>query len=149
MLSRSLGLHTDDDTAFQTGSVWTYFSGIKPLASYRGWPGKAQFPRDHYTEHVCFREGWLWYIPIVSWQSAPTANLGRIYERVLQARLLPSREELEETYSCPTENIVGSSTSSSCSMNFSPSCVCSTQACSSSASNVNPRRAPPDAEVGA
>ncbi len=104
-LSRALGVRTDDDTAFQTGSVWTYFSGLKPLASRHGYRGKAQFPRDHYTEHLCFREGWLWHIPIVSWQAAPTANLNRLYERVLGARSLPSREELEEAYACPTEPI--------------------------------------------
>lgn len=104
VLSRALGLRTDRDAAFQTGSVWSYWSGIQPLAARRGWVGRSQFPRDHYTEHLCFREGWVWYIPIVSWQATPTANLRGVFDHVLgTARGLPSREELEEAHAAPTE----------------------------------------------
>jgi flavin-dependent dehydrogenase/AcrR family transcriptional regulator len=107
VVSRALTLRTDEDVAFQTSSVWTYFSGIKPLASYPGWKSKAQFPRDQYTQHLCFREGWLWYIPVVSWQGAPTANLNKVFDRVLgSARGVPARDELQSAFACPAQDIV-------------------------------------------
>ncbi|MEW6731055.1 MAG: TetR family transcriptional regulator [Acidobacteriota bacterium] len=107
LLSRHLGLHTSEGVSFQTGSVWTYYSNVRSLNNYSGWPNKAQFSRDHYTQHLCFREGWLWYIPLVSWQASPTANLARALERVLTSgRTIPTRQRLVEDYGCPTMDIV-------------------------------------------
>lgn len=107
LLSKAMNLRTDEDVAFQTSSVWTYFANVKPLGSYQGWSGRAQFPRDQYTIHLCCREGWLWYIPIVSWQAVPTATLRKVLERLVQsARSTPTREQLEEGYSSPTQEIV-------------------------------------------
>lgn len=106
-ISTKLGLRTDEGIPFQTSSTWTYYSGIRPLASYAGWPRKSQFPRDQYTVHLAFREGWLWYIPIVSWQTAPTINLNRALEHLLRSgRAAPSRQELSAEYGCPTSDIV-------------------------------------------
>jgi len=104
VLSSHFGLRTSEGIPFQTGSVWTYYSQLKPLAEYSGWKGKAEFPRDQYTQHLCFREGWLWYIPLVSWQSAPTANLQRALEKMLRGGrrgVVPSRAELSEEFACP------------------------------------------------
>jgi flavin-dependent dehydrogenase len=106
VLSRHLGLRTTEGLPFQTSAVWAYFTGIRKLATYSGWPGRSQFPRDQYTQHLCFREGWLWYIPLVSWQAAPTANLGRALERLLGAEPPPSREQLVSGFGCPVEDVV-------------------------------------------
>jgi flavin-dependent dehydrogenase len=107
LLSHKLGLRTSAGLPFQTGAVWSYFGGVRPLASYPGWSREAQFPRDQYTQHLCFPEGWLWYIPLVSWQGAPTANLSRGIDQLLRAgRNLPSREELVEGFACPTQDLV-------------------------------------------
>lgn len=107
LLSNKFSLRTDEGIPFQTSSTWTYYAGIRPLATYPGWPRRAQFPRDQYTVHLTFREGWLWYIPLVSWQSAPTANLSRAFDYLLRtARATPSRQELSEEYGCPTAEIV-------------------------------------------
>jgi flavin-dependent dehydrogenase/AcrR family transcriptional regulator len=106
VLSHRLGLRTSEGLPFQTGAVWTYYSGLTPLAARR-WPQEAQAPRDQYTMHLCFREGWLWHIPLVSWQGAPTANLGRAIERLLgPARGLPSRDELARDLGCPHRDVV-------------------------------------------
>jgi flavin-dependent dehydrogenase/AcrR family transcriptional regulator len=107
VLAHKLGLRTSEGLPFQTSAVWTYFAGVRPLASYQGWPRAAQFPRDQYTQHLCFPEGWLWYIPLVSWQGAPTANLSRALDRLMRAgRNLPTRDDLVEDFACPAQDVV-------------------------------------------
>jgi flavin-dependent dehydrogenase/AcrR family transcriptional regulator len=107
LIAHKLGLRTSEGLPFQTSAVWAYHAGVKPLASYQGWMRQAQSPRDHYTQHLCFPEGWVWLIPITSWQGAPTANLRRAIDRVLRgARNLPSREELTAEFACPVEDIL-------------------------------------------
>jgi len=95
ILARHLGLRRDDASPFQTSAVWTYFEGIRPLAAYT-WPAQAQFPRDQYTQHLCLREGWLWYIPLVSWQATPTVTLRRVLDRALDPEP-PDRDTLART----------------------------------------------------
>src|SRR5690242_17563004 len=68
VLGRHHGGYTTDGAPFQTSSVWGYFRDVKWLAGYPGWSRVTQYPRDEYTQHLCFQEGWAWYIPIVSWQ---------------------------------------------------------------------------------
>ncbi len=107
ILSRHLHLHTKEGLPFQTGAVWTYFKNVRPLSSYEGWKTTAQFGRDEYTQHLALREGWLWYIPIVSWQESPAANLDRmIADLVGTRRAVPTREELAAEYGCPTRDIL-------------------------------------------
>ena len=105
LLSRRFGWHSTEGLPFQTGSVWTYFTGISGFQEGRGWRGRSQFPRDEYTQHLCFREGWLWHIPLVSWQHAPTANLRRALSALMDDPV-PSRRQLVEAYGCPAEDIV-------------------------------------------
>jgi flavin-dependent dehydrogenase len=104
VLSRHLDLRRDDASPFQTSAVWTYYENVRPLASY-SWPARAQFPRDQYTQHLCFREGWLWYIPLVSWQATPTAVLERALGLVLDDPL-PPREVLARELGCTYRSVV-------------------------------------------
>src|SRR6185295_8736795 len=84
-----------------------YFKDVKPLASYRNWAQQAEFPRDQYTQHLCFREGWMWFIPLVSWQGTPAANLDGALDRLLRAgRNAPGREDLVSEMGCPANEIV-------------------------------------------
>ncbi len=107
ILSREFGLWTSEGLPFQTSAVWGYFQGIRPLASYTGWRRQSQFPRDQYTQHVCLREGWMWYIPVVSWQGSPTTNLSRGLDACLRsARAMPTRDKLAEEFGCPSTDIV-------------------------------------------
>ena len=104
VLARSLGLRTDEDVLFQTSSAWTYYDGITPLGARTGWRGRAQFPRDEYTVHLCFKEGWLWYIPLHSWQGAPTQNLARAVDALLSGAK-STRDELEALHGCPSRRL--------------------------------------------
>ncbi len=106
LLSREYGLWSSDGLPFQTSATWTYFRDVRPLASYQ-WPRPSMFPRDQYTQHLCLREGWLWYIPVVSWQQTPVSNLTKGLEACLRApRSIPDRKELSEEFGCPFEEIV-------------------------------------------
>lgn len=106
ILSRNQQLYTKEGLTFQTGAVWTYFKDVRPINSYENWIRRSRFNRDQYTQHLCFREGWLWYIPIISWQRAPTGNLCHMLERVIdQENAIPKREDIEAAYGCPSTPI--------------------------------------------
>ena len=66
-IARQLGLWTSDDLPFQTSAIWGYWPGIPPLGTRTGFTRRTQFPRDEYTQHVCFPEGWMWLIPLWTW----------------------------------------------------------------------------------
>jgi flavin-dependent dehydrogenase len=106
VLGRHFGGYTTEGPPFQTSSVWAYFKNVKWLADYEGYRKKAEFPRDEYTQHVCFKEGWFWYIPIVSWQRAEPSNLSAMW-RYLADPDTPvlSRDELSRKFDCPYEQI--------------------------------------------
>jgi flavin-dependent dehydrogenase len=73
-LSRHFDLRRCDASPFQTSAVWTYFDRLRPLQDYPC-AARAQFPRDEYTQHLCFPEGWLWHIPLLSWQRSGVPDL--------------------------------------------------------------------------
>ncbi|MFP6620050.1 MAG: tryptophan 7-halogenase [Pirellulaceae bacterium] len=108
--SRVVGRHVqeyaEDKVQFQTSAVWGYFRNVRSLDSYQ-WPKIAQFPRDEYTQHICFPEGWMWYIPIISWQDAPDTNLQQMIHHLLQDdNPLPGRLDLADQFGCPSSEIV-------------------------------------------
>ena len=106
VLGRHLQKYTDSGVPFQSGAVWAYFKGVRPLDSYQ-WPRHSQFPRDEYTQHLCFREGWMWYIPLVSWQEAPDTNLDQMLTHLLtQEGEVPSQAELVDAFGCPSSSIL-------------------------------------------
>ncbi|HIA20766.1 MAG TPA: hypothetical protein EYN70_15355, partial [Planctomycetaceae bacterium] len=106
VLGRHVQEYAEDKVVFQTSAVWAYFRNVRSLDSYE-WPKTAQFPRDEYTQHICFPEGWMWYIPLVSWQDAPHSNLQQMLNHLLQSEgPLPNRLELVDRFGCPASDIV-------------------------------------------
>ena len=106
VLGRHVQEYAEDKVNFQTSAVWAYFRNVRSLDSY-DWPKTAQFPRDEYTQHICFPEGWMWYIPLVSWQDAPHTNLQQMLNHLLQSETPPpSRLELVDRFGCPASEIV-------------------------------------------
>jgi len=106
VLGRHFGGYVTDGPPFQTSSVWAYYKNVKWLADYTGWRNVAEFPRDQYTQHVCFKEGWFWYIPIVSWQKSRPEDLYAMLRYLADpgAKVL-SRDELSKRFGCPYEQI--------------------------------------------
>ena len=107
LLARHHKLYTRAGLPFQTGAVWAGFENVASLDDGKKWPQKAQFPRDEYTQHFCFREGWMWYIPLVSWAPSASQNMNQMYRDLLgNDGELPSRDELSRRYGCPYQRTV-------------------------------------------
>ncbi|MDB9524736.1 tryptophan 7-halogenase [Oscillatoria sp. CS-180] len=107
LLAKHLGLHTKTDGLFQNNAVWGYFKDVRRLDSIQNWPASAQFSRDEYTQHLCFKEGWLWYIPLVSWENVEDTQLNPLLEQLLSTTgELPTREAVQRSSDCQSEDIV-------------------------------------------
>ena len=106
VLGRRFGGYLRGQVPFQTSSAWAYFKDVKWLADYTNWRNVAQFPRDEYTQHVCFKEGWLWYIPIVSWQRSSEDKLRAMSQYLADPQTpMLSRDELAARFDCHYEQI--------------------------------------------
>jgi flavin-dependent dehydrogenase len=110
LLGRHLSSHSQDVSharPFQSSAIWGYFWNVRSFDHDMSYKKKAQSSRDHYTQHICFREGWSWYIPIVSWEQAPYENLRRMHQHLLAtAGPVPGRTALAAQFDCPVTNIV-------------------------------------------
>ncbi len=105
-IARHLDLYNKEDVNFQSNAVWGYFKKVNRLGDRTDWQKIAQFSRDEYTQHLCFREGWMWYIPLVSWENIPDAQRESLFNRFLAGEELPTKAELAARHGCPEEDIV-------------------------------------------
>ena len=106
VLGRHFNLYKTTGLTFQTGAVWAYFKKIRSLDTYPDWKAQAQFSRDEYTQHICFPEGWMWYIPLKSWQQASDNNLAQMLTRLLATKSkLLKQQQLSQEFGCPTTDI--------------------------------------------
>ena len=106
VIARHLDLYNKEDVNFQSNAVWGYFKNVNRLGDRQDWQNVAQFNRDEYTQHFCFREGWMWYIPLVSWENVPEAERESMFNRFLGGKELPSKAELAARHGCPEEDII-------------------------------------------
>ena len=106
VIARHLDLYNKEDVNFQSNAVWGYFKNVNRLGDRTDWHKVAQFSRDEYTQHFCFREGWMWYIPLVSWENLPDAERDSMLNRMLDAEALPTKAELAARHGCPEEDII-------------------------------------------
>ena len=106
LLARHHGLYTRSGLTFQTGAVWSAFRTDFSLDNLVGWSRTAQFPRDQYTQHFCFPEGWMWYIPTFSWSQAPLQNRQELCRDLLSDPTPPERDILGNLFACPHEQIL-------------------------------------------
>lgn len=77
---------------------------------------KAEDRLDHWnypaTKHICFPEGWGWFIKLISWEKSPLSNLVDLISCVIDnakrnvaACDIPSTKVLSEMFDCPYEFI--------------------------------------------
>ncbi|KAF8903380.1 hypothetical protein CPB85DRAFT_1024537 [Mucidula mucida] len=64
------------------------------------------------TKHLCFPEGWGWFIGLISWERAPLANLMDLCAQIITsaaagvpADKIPCTRALSKTFDCPFEFI--------------------------------------------
>ncbi len=107
VIARHLGLYNKENVNFQSNAVWGYFKNVNRLGDRQDWSKVAQFNRDEYTQHFCFREGWMWYIPLTSWENVPHAQRDSMFDPLLGSQVqLPSKEKLAALHGYPEEDIV-------------------------------------------
>ena len=106
VIAKHLDLYNKEDVNFQSNAVWGYFKKVNRLGDRTDWKNVAQFSRDEYTQHFCFREGWMWYIPLVSWENVPVAERDSMFSQFLSGEELPTKAELAARHGCPEEDIV-------------------------------------------
>jgi flavin-dependent dehydrogenase/AcrR family transcriptional regulator len=106
LLARHHGQYTRSGLSFQTGAVWSAYRTNFSLDKLPNWSRVSQFPRDEYTQHFCFPEGWMWYIPVVSWSQAPLQNREQVCRELLRSDKPASRTELGKSFACPHEEIL-------------------------------------------
>lgn len=90
-------------------AYWTYFkqkdAGMNVDKRLSKWEHPA-------TKHMCFPEGWGWFIGLISWHHAPLANLMDLLAYVVDSAIegvpadeIPCTEDLSSAFDCPFENI--------------------------------------------
>ncbi len=100
------GDYMESDVPFQTSAVWAYYKNVKWLKDYENWALDAENPRDEYTQHLCFKEGWVWYIPLVSWQKSEPENLSAMLTYLSDPENpVLDRDVLASTFNCVYEQI--------------------------------------------
>ena len=107
VIAKNLGLYNKKDVDFQTNAVWGYFKNLHRLGDRQDWLNVAQFSRDEYTQHFCFREGWMWYIPLISWENVPNSQSDSVLNSFLNSPAdLPTKEELAAQHGCPEDDVI-------------------------------------------
>ena len=87
---------------FQTNSYFAYFRQKKELP--------LDFWQNPATRHLCFPEGWVWFISLVSWEDSPTDKLQAMIKQLFNQphgadEDFPSRQELAGQYGLSYEPI--------------------------------------------
>ncbi|KAK7039560.1 hypothetical protein R3P38DRAFT_3181303 [Favolaschia claudopus] len=96
-------------SGWNTDSYWTYF---RPKDDSKVDDERLLAWNYPATKHLCFPEGWGWFIGLISWHHAPLANLMDMCAHLIKsaeagvpADDLPSTRSLSETFGCPFERI--------------------------------------------
>jgi flavin-dependent dehydrogenase len=102
VIPRRLGIYRKVVDGFQTNAYFAYF---KP---------KGPPPVEHWdfgvSRHLCFPEGWWWFISICSWEKASDEALSAMLDYVLELEGTeaewPTRDELSEKFNAPYEMLM-------------------------------------------
>lgn len=105
VLPRHFNVYRKAPEQHQTFSYNSYFAYFRP---------KTSVPVDFWdypaTRHICFPEGWLWFISLISWEQTPQDNLEAMIKHLLDQPYendqdLPSRTALAEQFDASYEPI--------------------------------------------
>lgn len=106
VLARHFGVYRkapECNETFTTNAYYVYFRQKRDVP-VRYW-------QEPTTRHICFPDGWMWFINLVSWERTPEANLRRMVRHLLDQgnapdEAYPSRMELAEHFGCTTDRLV-------------------------------------------
>jgi len=102
VVPRSLGLYTKKLDGLNTNAYYGYFRKRSDPTGIVGWDSAS-------TRHLCFPDGWVWFIELASWEQAPDENLQAMIDHLLDFEgpdeSYLTRRELSERFGCPVEEI--------------------------------------------
>ena len=105
VLPRHFKVYRKAPELHNTFSYNSYFAYFRP---------KQDVPIDFWkypaTRHICFPEGWLWFISLISWEQMPKEDLDAMVRQLLDTPYendedLPTREELAEQFGGSYETV--------------------------------------------
>ena len=98
-----------DSNTWNTHAYWAYFKEEDSAATDINLPHWDRFA----TRHICFPEGWIWFIRLLSWEGNQIENLVKMIDYLLdqhQAGVpedqLPSVAELAKRFGCKYETVM-------------------------------------------
>ena len=95
VLARSLGTHRKQEH-INTNAYWSHFRNTAS-PGIPGWDAPM-------THHICFPQGWFWFINLCSWESSPTPDLTAMIGALLKDRRdeqdMPDRQEWASRFGC-------------------------------------------------
>lgn len=102
VIPRRLGIYRKAVDSFQTNAYFAYF---RP---------KAAPDVEHWdfgvSRHLCFPEGWWWFISICSWEQASDESLSAMLDYLLDFQGdeddFPTRDELSQKFNAPYEMLM-------------------------------------------
>lgn len=102
VIPRALGLYRKHIDTFQTNAYFAYFRK-------KADPDLAHW-NTHMTKHVCFPEGWVWFIDLQSWERTPDETLQQVVDFLLDHpegpdETYPTRTELIERFGCEVDEV--------------------------------------------
>jgi len=95
VIARSLGTHRKQEH-INTNAYWSHFRKTASTG-IPGWDAPM-------THHICFPQGWFWFISLCSWESSPTPHLTAMIGALLNDRRddadVPDRQEWASRFGC-------------------------------------------------
>lgn len=93
---------------WNTNAYWAYFKE-KDVPNVESRLKHWDYPA---TKHICFPEGWGWFIKLISWHHAPLCNLMDLVAYVIESAKnnvtaddIPCTKDLSNMFGCPYEFI--------------------------------------------
>jgi flavin-dependent dehydrogenase len=102
VIPQALGVWRKPEGHVDANAYWGYFR--------RKTDPDIEFWRSGASRQICFPEGWVWFIPICSWEQASDDGLNAMIDSVLDSDApdeeIPARAELSERFGCPYQQIM-------------------------------------------
>ncbi|MEJ2749447.1 MAG: tryptophan 7-halogenase [Anaerolineae bacterium] len=106
VIPRHLGLYRKEPERYDSFNYNSYFAYFRP---------KEDVPIDFWsypaTRHICFKEGWLWFISLITWENNPYEKVDEMIRYLIdfpgeEDEDYPTREALCEQFGLTTEPIM-------------------------------------------
>ena len=105
VIPRHLGIYRKEPERYDSFNYNSYFAYFRP---------KKNPPIDFWsypaTRHICFKEGWLWFISLISWENNPPEKVEEMIRYLIDLEAetdedYPTRDELSERFGLTSEPI--------------------------------------------